>query len=210
MDGSEDCEVLRECTSIPDTMFKLITIGEASVGKSCLLIRATKDEYREDYQVTVGVDSSTFIVKIKKNIVQLQTWDTAGSEKFRSMIHVFFTGSNGAFLVYDITRKTTFEQLEFWLGLLRDNTTPDIKIVLVGNKKDQESQREVSFEQGKQFAEAHGLFDFVETSAKTGEGVLEIFKKIAVSLYNENLNKQKVAPSGVKLDKKGKEKKGCC
>eukprot|EP01022_Parablepharisma_sp_SALTPOND_P033637 TRINITY_DN89203_c0_g1_i1.p1 TRINITY_DN89203_c0_g1~~TRINITY_DN89203_c0_g1_i1.p1 ORF type:complete len:245 (-),score=29.64 TRINITY_DN89203_c0_g1_i1:43-777(-) len=210
MDSLGECEVLRDASSIPDIMFKLIVIGEASVGKSCLMNRAVKDEFEENYEITVGAESSTFIVKIKESIVQLQIWDTAGTEKFRSMIRVFFTGSNGAFLVYDITRKHTFEALDFWLNMLRENTTPDIKIVLVGNKRDQETAREVPYDSGRNYAEKNGLFGFVETSAKTGEGVVDVFKKIAMALYSENQSGATEDKDKVKLEKKKKKKKGCC
>lgn len=211
MDTLGNCEVIRNGDSLPDMMFKLIVIGEASVGKSCMLMRAVKDQYNDNYEVTVGADSSNFIVKIKDSFVQLQVWDTAGMEKFRSVIKVFFTGANGAFLVYDITRKETFDALGTWLTMLRDSATPDIKIVLVGNKKDNVEGRKVSYEMGKQYMEQNELFDFVETSAKTGEGVIDSFIKIAKALYLDHEHvPQATKDATTSLEKVKEKKKGCC
>eukprot|EP00826_Nyctotherus_ovalis_P034797 TRINITY_DN2926_c0_g4_i1.p1 TRINITY_DN2926_c0_g4~~TRINITY_DN2926_c0_g4_i1.p1 ORF type:complete len:142 (-),score=32.69 TRINITY_DN2926_c0_g4_i1:217-642(-) len=141
MTESISCEVIHDESVNPDSIFKVIIIGEASVGKSCIMIRAIKNEYNEDYEITVGADSGTFMSKVNGSVVQLQIWDTAGSEKFRSLIHVFFAGSEAALLVYDITRRKSFETLDYWLKMLRDNTASNVAIVLVGNKKDEESKR---------------------------------------------------------------------
>ena len=211
MEEIDGCQILRNSSIMPNVMFKLIVIGEASVGKSCIMMRAVKDEYKGNYDVTVGVESNTFMVKINETIVQLQIWDTAGTEKFRSMIRVFFAGSHGTFLVYDITRKDTFEAIDFWLSMLRDNTVPDIKIILVGNKKDKEAERQVPYEIGENYMKKNGLFAFVETSAKTGEGVSDMFVKIAKTMHSEN-------PSGtisssrasLKLKQAKSSKGGCC
>ena len=200
-----DCEIVHGEDIIPDLAYKIIVIGEASVGKSCLMIRAVKNEYKEDYEVTIGADSSSLLVKIDNKITELQIWDTAGSEKFRSMIRVFFNNCNGAFLVYDITRKSSFEALDFWLKMLRDNTGPETKIILVGNKIDQEDKREISTEMGKLFAEKNDLFEFVETSAKTGDGVIQVFKKIAKSLYIDTKHAEKSPKRNLKLKQKHKK-----
>ena len=221
MEATDGCNILRNYDDMPDCMFKLIVIGEASVGKSCLMIRAVKDEYKDGYDVTVGADSSTFMVKIKEKVVQLQIWDTAGMEKFRSVIKVFFTGSHGAFLVYDITRKETYDMLDIWLNFLKENSTPDVKIILVGNKKYLESKRQVTFEMGKDYAQKRGLFDFVETSAKTGEAVIQTFIRIANTLFKENAKEDDTSHEAngevnegskkTTLEKpKNAKKKGCC
>eukprot|EP00831_Metopus_contortus_P005480 TRINITY_DN12077_c0_g1_i9.p1 TRINITY_DN12077_c0_g1~~TRINITY_DN12077_c0_g1_i9.p1 ORF type:complete len:193 (-),score=60.40 TRINITY_DN12077_c0_g1_i9:91-669(-) len=164
MEKEENCEILKEADGLPDVMFKLIVIGEASVGKSCILVRAAKDEYREEYEVTVGAESSTIYMKINNKISQLQIWDTAGMEKFRSMIKVFFNGSHGAFIVFDITRKATFDLLDVWLSVLRDNTTPDIKVIVIGNKIDLQEKREVTPEMGKEYVMKNGLYEYIAVS----------------------------------------------
>eukprot|EP00826_Nyctotherus_ovalis_P054311 TRINITY_DN7103_c0_g5_i1.p1 TRINITY_DN7103_c0_g5~~TRINITY_DN7103_c0_g5_i1.p1 ORF type:complete len:213 (-),score=93.66 TRINITY_DN7103_c0_g5_i1:131-724(-) len=191
--------------------YKVIIVGEASVGKSCLLIRATEDTYSDNYSITIGADSSTFLVKIGEAVVQLEVWDTAGSEKYRSMIKVFFAGSHAAFIAYDITRKDTFNAVDFWLDAVRQTTSPEVKVVLVGNKKDEEEKREVTQEEANEYLEMNELFAFMETSAKTGEGVMDVFKKLAQSLYDDDENTKR-APAGMKLREDGKsdEGGGCC
>ena len=210
MDQSTECEIIHEDDVIPDVTYKIIVIGEASVGKSCIMIRAVKDQYDEEYEVTIGADSSSLLTKVDGKIVELQIWDTAGTEKFRSMIRVFFTNCNGAFIVYDITRKASFEALDFWLKMLKDNTDPTIRIVLIGNKKDKEESRQVTFEMGKDYAEKNQFFGFAETSAKTGEGIIETLKKMSKSLYNDNKNEDSSPKRRLKLNKKIKKEKNCC
>ena len=199
--------VVNDENANPDYIYKVIVIGEASVGKSCIMIRAIKDEYNEDYDVTVGADSGTFMSRVNESNVQLQIWDTAGSEKFRSMIHVFFAGSEASLLVYDVTRKKSFEALDYWLKMLKDNTTSDILIILVGNKKDQEENRQVSYKEGEKYANHNNLFAFIETSAKTGEGIIDVFNNVCKTLYMMN---KKPKEKGVSLSKKAEDKKGCC
>ena len=208
MDTS-DCEVIRGDSSIKDKMFKVVLIGSASVGKSCILLRAGKDEFKEAYNVTVGTDMCSLVVKVKSKTVELQVWDTAGMEQFRSMIKVFFNGAHAVLLVYDITRKESFDALEMWLHMVRESAPPDVKIVLVGNKKDETEARQVSTDMGKEYEKQNSLFDFVETSAKTGEGVIDMFKKLAKELFTEH---EDFVPqtAGKKLSNSKKESKGCC
>ena len=211
MSDNIDCEVIRDKSINPDKAFKVIVIGEAFVGKSSIMIRGIKDEYIEDYEVTVGADSGTFLSRINQENVQLQIWDTAGSEKFRSMIHVFFTKSEGALLVYDITKKESFDALDYWLKMLRDNTTPDISIILVGNKKDQEELRQVKHKDGEKYAYKNALMKFIETSAKTGEGVIDTFKILSKALYSKKRAEVKENnTSGIKLNAPENTKNGCC
>lgn len=209
MDPAE-CEIIRGEAGVTDKLFKVVLIGSASVGKSCILLRAGKDEFKDAYNVTVGTDMCNLTVRVKTATVALQIWDTAGMEQFRSVIKVFFNGAHAVLLVYDITRKDTFDVLDMWLQMIRDSASPDVKVVLIGNKADDAENRQVSSELGKQYTGQNGLFEFVETSAKTGEGILPIFKRLAMELYIESLSKASGA-SGRKLvsGKKGK-KEGCC
>ena len=212
---TKECEVIVEKNVIPDYMYKVIIVGEASVGKSCLLIRATKDTYNEGYNVTIGADSCTFLVRIGEAVVQLEIWDTAGSEKYRSMIKVFFAGSHAALITYDITRKETFVGgsggVDFWYHAVRQTALPEVKVVLVGNKKDEEDKREVSYEEGEEYVKSNELFAFAETSAKTGEGVIEIFKKLAKSIFEDD-DEAKRRPAGFKLEDAINDngEGGCC
>ena len=204
---TDTVEILKDGEVVPDTMYKVIVVGEASVGKTCLLVRAVDDKFLSNYEVTIGADSRNFITKIDSKIVQLQIWDTAGCEKYRSMIRVFFAGSNSALLTYDITSKESFAALDYWLDIIRQATTSDVKIVLVGNKKDEEEKREVSYEMGNEFAKNSELFAFVETSAKTGEGIKEILIKLAKSLLSSDQNAKE---ENIHLENDSNDDGGCC
>ena len=210
MKENEECKIIKEKNIIPDFMYKVIIVGEGHVGKSCLLLRATEDKYTESYSITIGADSNSFLVQIGEATVQLDVWDTAGSEKYRSMIKVFFAGSHAAIIAYDITKKETFAALDFWLDAVRQTTSAEVKIVIVGNKKDEEEKREVTYEEGEDYVKTNELFAFIETSAKTGENVMEIFKKIAKSLYADDESAKK-GPVGLKLHQNDDEEgEGCC
>jgi len=183
MSNLEDCELIIDESIVPEILFKGILIGEAGVGKSCILHRIITNEFKEDYDVTIGAEFSSIIAKIKGKTIKMQVWDTAGQENFRSMIRVFYKGSHAAFLVYDITKKETFERLEEWIADIRENALPEVKIMLVGNMSDQSPLRQVSTEMANELCKRFQLTGFHETSAKSGEGIKEIFKDIAKSLY---------------------------
>ena len=213
MEDISDCKVVDGEDKLQDMLFKLIVIGEPSVGKSCMLVRAVKGEFKDEYEVTIGAEFNSLYFDIREKKVQLQVWDTAGMEKFRSIIKVFFNGSQAAFIVYDITRKETFDKVENWLTMLQETTTPNIKVILVGNKKDCETERQVPFEMGKAFAESHGFIHFMETSAKTGDGVMPSFQVMAKALYLEYKEDSTPATKGAErqqLNAKTKKKEGCC
>eukprot|EP00829_Urostomides_striatus_P019725 TRINITY_DN7812_c0_g1_i1.p1 TRINITY_DN7812_c0_g1~~TRINITY_DN7812_c0_g1_i1.p1 ORF type:complete len:209 (-),score=74.51 TRINITY_DN7812_c0_g1_i1:23-649(-) len=178
-----ECELLKEDVELPDYTFKAILIGDAGVGKSCILYRAVKNEFKETYEVTIGAEFCSLILRINGKTLKLQTWDTAGQENFRSMIRVFYKGTHAAFLVYDITNKETFDKLDDWLEDVKENALPEVKLVLVGNQKDNESKREVTTEAAKQWAEKNQFTFCKETSAKTGEGIHEMFIEIAKMLF---------------------------
>ncbi len=220
MDTLGPCEVLKDEGIVPDLLFKAIIIGDAGVGKSCILHRAVANEFKDEYEVTIGAEFSSLIIKIQGKTVKLQVWDTAGQENFRSMIRVFYKGSHAAFLVYDITKKETFEKLEDWVADVRENALPEVKVMLVGNRKDEEKNREVPVESAKEFATRWQLVGFKETSAKTGEGVIDMFIEMAKMMYLDTQPIQAgtkggsgkpAGKSGKKLSAaSGKGKKGGC
>lgn len=218
MEDISDCKVVDGEDKLQDMLFKLIVIGEPSVGKSCMLVRAVKNEFKDEYEVTIGAEFNSLYFEIQSKKVQVQVWDTAGMEKFRSIIKVFFNGSQAAFIVYDITRKETFDKVDNWVNMLQETTTPNIKIILVGNKKDCEADRQVTYEMGKEFADSHGFVHFMETSAKTGEGVMAAFQTMAKALYLEYKDEEKTdelkhgqSGSSTQLTPNQKKKNdGCC
>ena len=163
-----------------DYIFKYIIIGDSGVGKSCLMHKFTKEKFMPDYPTTIGVDFGASFVKSEK--IKLQIWDTAGEEKFRAVTRRFYRGAAGALMVYDVSIRSTYNNLSIWLKEIRNFTNPDTVLFLIGNKCDLEAQRDVTFEEAKKFAEENGLM-FVETSAKTGDGVEEAFLETARKIY---------------------------
>jgi len=163
-------------------LFKYIIVGDTAVGKSCLLLQFTDKRFQAQHDLTIGVEFGSRTISVDNNQVKLQIWDTAGQEKFRSITRSYYRGAAGALLVYDITRRETFEHLATWLEDCLKYASAQIVIVLIGNKSDLEAQRQVTRDEGAEFARKHGLM-FLETSAKTAENVDEAFIKTAQDIY---------------------------
>jgi Ras-related protein Rab-14 len=157
-------------------------LGDMGVGKSCLLHQFTENKFVPDSPHTIGVEFGTRIVEVMGKKIKLQIWDTAGQERFRAVTRSYYRGAAGALLVYDITRRITYNHLTSWLTDARNLTNPNTVIMLIGNKKDLEAQRDVTYEEAAQFAKENGLI-FVESSAKTGENVEEAFLKTAKLIF---------------------------
>ncbi|KAI1299216.1 Ras-related protein Rab-18-B [Halotydeus destructor] len=162
------------------TVLKILIIGESDVGKSSLLLRFTEDTFNQDTPATIGMDFKTAMVNIDGNNVKLAIWDTAGSERFRSLTPNFYRGAHGAILVYDVTRRESFEKVDSWYNELEMySTRNDIVKMLVGNKIDKCSGKAaaVAREDGLRWARKHSTL-FIESSAKTSEGVKTAFEEL--------------------------------
>ena len=170
--------------------YKLIFLGDQNVGKSSILNRFLSDTFVEEYQATIGLDFQSKNVQIDNQDVHLLLYDTAGQEKFRSLIPMYTRDANIILLVYDITNKESFENLYVWLKDLTNININEVIICIVGNKIDLNEKREVSNEEGQKYAQEHD-FIFQEVSAKTGEGFSELFYK---SLFEKI--RTKFRPSG--------------
>ena len=156
-------------------LLKFIVIGDSSVGKSNILLRYTQNEFNQEYQSTIGVEFGAKNIKINNKIYRIQIWDTAGQENFRSITRAYYKNSVCALVVYDITKRESFENVQSWIQDCRNQSPKTIIMVLVGNKNDLENERDVSFDEGEQFAKNNNMI-FYETSAKTGKNVNEIFE----------------------------------
>ncbi|KAF6213606.1 hypothetical protein GE061_011327 [Apolygus lucorum] len=165
-------------------MFKYIIIGDTGVGKSCLLLQFTDKRFQPVHDLTIGVEFGARLVDIEDKQIKLQIWDTAGQEAFRSITRSYYRGAAGALLVYDITRRETFNHLTTWLDDARQHSSSNMVIILIGNKNDLVSRREVNAEEGEAFAREHGLI-FMETSAKTASNVEEAFINTAKEIYGK-------------------------
>lgn len=166
-------------------LFKYIIIGDSAVGKSCLLLQFTDHRFQAVHDLTVGVEFGARMVTIDKQQIKLQIWDTAGQESFRSITRSYYRGAAGALLVYDVTRRETFQHLGTWLEDARAHSNPNMVIMLVGNKCDMpDDKRQVSKEEGEQFARERGLM-FIETSAKEAINVEEAFQRPAQLIHQK-------------------------
>eukprot|EP00877_Chromochloris_zofingiensis_P002886 jgi/Chrzof1/12599/Cz07g00150.t1 len=165
-------------------LFKYIIIGDTGVGKSCLLLQFTDKRFQPVHDLTIGVEFGARMINIDSKQIKLQIWDTAGQESFRSITRSYYRGAAGALLVYDITRRETFNHLASWLEDARQHANPNMTIMLIGNKSDLSHRRAVSTEEGEQFAKEHGLI-FLETSARTAHNVEEAFINTAREIYKK-------------------------
>ena len=156
--------------------YKLIFLGDQSVGKSCILNRFLNDTFIEDYQATIGLDFQSKNVQIDNQDIHLLLYDTAGQEKFRSLIPMYTRDANIILLVYDISNRDSFINLSQWLKDLTNVNLDEVILCIVGNKNDLVEKRAVNTEEGQKFAEEHD-FIFQEISAKTGDGFSDLFYK---------------------------------
>ena len=197
-----------------ENTIKLIILGSSSVGKTCLLQKAFENEFNQNSLSTIGIDFKTKFFKFDDTKVKVNYIDTAGQEKFRAISVNYLKGTDGAVLVFDITKKETYELIGTWLDDIRENNKMSIGKMLIGNKADLEDEREVSKEEGEQLAQMLEC-KYYETSAKTGQNVNEALDEIARTTYliwkksNENRNSIRISQAD-SVKPSIVEKKGCC
>ncbi|KAJ6366202.1 hypothetical protein OIU77_002725 [Salix suchowensis] len=175
-----------------DYVFKVVLIGDSAVGKSQMLARFARNEFSLDSKATIGVEFQTRTLVIDHKSVKAQIWDTAGQERYRAVTSAYYRGAVGAMLVYDITKRQTFDHIPRWLEELRSHADKNIVIILVGNKSDLEDQRAVPTEDAKEFAQKEGLF-FLETSALQSTNVENAFMTVLTEIFNTVNKKNLVA-----------------
>jgi small GTP-binding protein len=205
-----------------DLTFKLIVVGNPSVGKSCLSLQGTTGKFEDSYVATVGFDFYSFFAKIENQLIRLQIWDTCGQEGYRSLVQNFYRGTALAILVYAINDMKSFNDVGTWVKQLKAYSSPDVKMFLVGNKNDLENERKIKEEDGRKCSRELGFYCFYETSAKTGFNSKEVFIKAVKLLYinykkyNSGQAMSDSKKSGNKklgkeqFDKERKKKKDCC
>jgi len=194
-----------------DYLFILVLIGDSGVGKSCLLLRFADDKWTDSYISTIGVDFKIRTIELDQKTIKLQIWDTAGQERFRTISSTYYRGAHGIIVVYDVTNRVSFDNVQRWLSEIDKYARENVNKLLVGNKADAaegaDSSRQVAMDAGKQFAESKDI-PFLETSAKTGTFVDTAFLMMAHEIKNK-MNSTSGSSGGSKLSG-GEEKKGCC
>jgi len=192
-----------------DYLFILVLIGDSGVGKSCLLLRFADDKWTDSYISTIGVDFKIRTIELDSKTIKLQIWDTAGQERFRTISSTYYRGAHGIIVVYDVTNKTSFENVQRWMTEIDKYARESVNKLLVVNKSDGDGvSRQVSQAEGKSFADSKGIH-FLETSAKTGSFVDTAFLMMA----HEIKSKMTAAPGNSRetgLGGSSGEKKGCC
>ncbi|ODN05450.1 GTP-binding protein YPTC4 [Orchesella cincta] len=169
-----------------DFFLKYIIVGNTSVGKSAILHRFIKNDFKSDTIATVGVDYKARNINVEDKSIGLMIWDTAGMEAYRSFTQAYYRSSAVAIFVYDITKKETFTAIPGWIQLIRQNCpdNPHLVTVIVGNKSDLEQQRAVDSTEGDKMAKEHKSL-FFEASAVTGDNIDEIFEKAAQQCFEK-------------------------
>lgn len=164
-----------------DRCYKLLLMGESNVGKTSIILRYTENEFQTSGISTCGVDVKCKFVSVDNIKIKLVIWDTAGQERFRGLAKNYFRGANGFVLVYDITDKKSFDKLRGWMNDAKEKIDSEYKMIVIGNKKDCEDEREVESNILKEFGEKNGV-KTMEVSAKTGEGVDSLFTEMVKEL----------------------------
>ena len=200
-----------------DYKLKVVVVGDSGVGKTNLIKRFIVNIYNPNTKATVGVEFLSKSYTINDKVFKIEIWDTAGQERYKSITAAYYKGAKGALIVYDITQKDSFENINKWMSEVRDKSTKDLKILIVGNKTDLVNERQVSTEEA--LSKAKELESPVmEASALDGSNVKAAFYDLLKEMYKEIKKKIDIVENqntggkdGVQLNtNEEKEKKGCC
>ena len=165
-------------------LYKYIVIGDSSVGKSCIVAKYLTGGFEEEFKTTIGIEFGSKDLTINDKVYRLQIWDTAGQESFRSITRAYYKNSACSFIVYDVTNKQSFLNVQDWFNECKKQTPRTVTMVLVGNKVDLEDKREVTYEEGENFARDNSML-FYETSAKNGDNIENMFYDSAEIIANK-------------------------
>jgi len=192
-----------------DKNFKIILIGDSSVGKSSILNSLIYNSMLDGAHPTVGIDYTTKIVNVNGKTIKLSLWDTAGQERFKSLITVYYRGVDAVIMVYDITNRRTFENVDYWMSEVIKYCNENVVTMLIGNKRDLVERREITYEDANSFAKDHDLL-FMETSALTLEGIDCAFVELATLINkNQSLRNPIGATTIIPVDRTADSECGC-
>ena len=199
-----------------DYKLKLVVVGDSGVGKTNLIKRFANNTFNSNSKATVGVEFLSKSFKINNRIFKIEIWDTAGQERYKSITAAYYKGAKGALVVYDITSKISFENIDKWMMEIKEKSSKDLKLMIIGNKSDLKDARQVSNEEALRKAQDTGIA-LMETSALDSTNVKEAFHDLLKEMYieisakiaavEESLNDNKEA---LQLETNDGKKKGCC
>ena len=168
----------------PDYTFKYIVVGNAFVGKSNIIYRFVQGKFNENYKATINLDFSYKNLKIGDKIYRVQLWDTVGQEEFQSISSGYYKSGVCALVVYDITNRESFNNVSTWVEECKNNGPSTISLVLVGNKIDLEDKRQITYEEGEDYANQNNM-QFFETSALNGSNIDKMFNDTVESIIRK-------------------------
>jgi small GTP-binding protein len=187
--------------------FRVVAAGDSSVGKTSIINRFLRDTFETEEPQTIGVLCESFIQECHGTAIEIQLWDTAGQEQYRSLAPVYYRSATAAIVVFDLSNRGSFENVSKWIRAFRDASTALAIVLIVGNKSDR-SDRAIRSEEAKSLAKEHNA-SYVETSAKTGQGVKVLFDEL-VGLLAPSLVAVAESHINVELQNQGEPKNGCC
>jgi len=199
-------------------IIKILTLGETEVGKTSIVLRYSDDKFQDSKIATIGIDFKIKIIKKGKEKIKVSIYDTAGQERFQNIVKHYYRGANGVLLIYDITKRKTFEKLNFWINDLKENSDDNLFIYLIGNKNDLEENREVSYQEASEFAKEKN-FPYIEVSAKTGNNIHKLFDEAIKGALAKMLDNEKKENSIIndsirlnmfEVEEKPQNNKMCC
>jgi len=191
--------------------FKFIVIGSSGVGKTAILKRLVENIFTSESQSTIGVEFIATSIEVDGQPVKLQIWDTAGQERFRSIAKAYFRSAVGVILVFDLTDRKSFEDLNQWLNDVHSLCDPNAVVTLIGNKSDLTGQRTVTASEAESYAQMHQL-SYLETSALGGDNIQEAFQRTTAAVFRKSLSNKdmkKISGDGPKIDSKRSDNGGC-
>jgi small GTP-binding protein len=199
-----------------DFKLKIVVVGDSGVGKTNLIRRFIQDDFQSNSKATVGVEFFSKSFKINDNVFKIEIWDTAGQERYKSITAAYYKGAKGGLVVYDVTSKTSFDNVDNWVSEIKEKASTDMKTMMIGNKIDLKDERAVSTEEALEKAKLLEL-QLMEASALDSTNVKQAFYDLLKEMYKEVkktidvVEQAEKQNEGVQLDtNQPDEKKGCC
>eukprot|EP01084_Bolivina_argentea_P198848 340371_1 len=194
-----------------DHLVKVILVGDSGTGKSCMLLRFSKDQFNDTFITTIGVDFGVKTLDIDDKIVKLQIWDTAGQERFRTITCSYYRGAQAVCLIFDITDRQSFENIRNWNYNVEQHSPDNCMKFVIGSKVDLEDERVVSIKEGDDLAMEIGAKKYIEVSAKSGQNINQLFNTIALYWLHEIRNGLTAKPQEtISIHVPFKKKRSCC